>query len=121
GGLNEFRVQGNYHPNAKLALTAVHLWDRFNLNHQVFNVQVGSYGSSYSFNRFLTTSALFQVNSIEEHPLSMNLRLRYTYRPDSDLFVIYNLGSQFNSLAAGNPVLAQERRLSIKFTYSFVR
>jgi hypothetical protein len=35
--------------------------------------------------------------------------------------VIYNLGNQFNSLAAGNPVLTQEKRLSIKFTYSFLR
>lgn len=121
GGLNEFRVQGNYHLNAKLAFNAVNLWDRFDLNHQIFNVQVGSFGTSYSFNRFITTSALLQLNSIEDHPLSMNLRLRYRYRADSDLFVIYNLGSQFNSLAAGNPVLAQERRLSIKFTYSFVR
>lgn len=121
GGLNEFRVGGTYHANAKFALSAVNLWDRFDLNHQIYNAQVGSFGSSYSFNRFLTTSALLQLNSIEDHPLSMNLRLRYRYRPDSDLFVIYNLGSQFNSLAAGNPVLTQERRLSIKFTYSFVR
>jgi len=82
---------------------------------------VGSYGASYSFNRFVTTSALVQVNSIDQHPWSTNIRLRYTYRPDSDLFVIYNLGNQFNSLAAGNPVLTQEKRLSIKFTYSFLR
>jgi hypothetical protein len=47
--------------------------------------------------------------------------LRYTYRPDSDLFVIYNIGNQFNSLSAGNPVLLQEKRLSIKLTYSFLR
>lgn len=51
----------------------------------------------------------------------MNLRLRYNYRPDSDLYVIYNVGSQFNSIAAGNPVLLRERRLSVKFTYSFLR
>src|SRR5579859_633347 len=121
GDLNEFRVRGKYHPNTHLSFSASHTWDRFNLNNTVFNIQVGSYGASYSFNRFVTTSALVQVNSIDEHPWSTNIRLRYTYRPDSDLFVIYNLGNQFNSLAAGNPVLTQEKRLSIKFTYSFLR
>ena len=121
GHLNEFRIRANYHPTPRATFSAVHTWDRFDLNRQIYNVQVGSFSSSYSFNRFLTTSALFQVNSIEDHPLSVNLRLRYNYRPDSDLFVIYNLGSQFNSLAAGNPVLTREKRLSIKFTYSFSR
>ncbi len=84
-------------------------------------MHIGSLNSSYSFNRFLTTSALAQVNTIEKNPVSVNFRLRYTYRPDSDLFVIYNLGSQFNSIAAGNPVLLREQRLTVKLTYSFLR
>lgn len=121
GGLNELRAGAKYRPNTHLSFSTSHTWDRFNLNNTIFNVQVGAYGAGYSFNRFVTTSALVQVNSIDEHPWSMNLRLRYTYRPDSDLFVIYNLGNQFNSLAAGNPTLTQEKRLSIKFTYSFLR
>ncbi len=66
-------------------------------------------------------SMLAQVNTIEKNPVSVNFRLRYTYRPDSDLFVIYNLGSQFNSIAAGNPVLLREQRLTVKLTYSFLR
>jgi hypothetical protein len=51
----------------------------------------------------------------------LNFRLRYTYRPDSDVFVIYNLGSQFNSLAAGNPVLTREQRFTVKLSYSFLK
>ena len=31
--------------------------------------------------------------------VSANLRLRYNYRPDSDLYVIYNVGTQFASIA----------------------
>jgi len=31
------------------------------------------------------------------------------------------VGSQFNSLAAGNPILSREQRLTVKFTYSFIR
>jgi hypothetical protein len=121
GTLNEFRVRGTYHANAHLSFNAVPEWDRFKLNNQIYDVKVGSAGASYSFNRFVTTSALVQLNSVDQNPWSLNLRLRYTYRPDSDLFVIYNIGNQFNSLAAGNPVLAQQKRLSIKLTYSFLR
>lgn len=121
GTLNELRIRGTYHPNAHLSFFAVPEWDRFKLNNQIYDVKVGSAGASYSFNRFVTTSALVQLNSVDENPWSLNLRLRYTYRPDSDLFVIYNIGNQFNSLAAGNPVLLQQKRLSIKLTYSFSR
>ncbi len=121
GTLNEFRIRGTYHANAHLSFSATPEWDRFKLNNQIYDVKVGSAGASYSFNRFVTTSALVQLNSVDEHPWSLNLRLRYSYRPDSDLFVIYNIGNQFNSLAAGNPVLLQEKRLSIKMTYSFLR
>jgi hypothetical protein len=121
GTLNEFRVHGTYHANAHFSFSAIPEWDRFKLNNQTYDVKVGSGGASYSFNRFVTTSALVQLNSVDQHPWSLNLRLRYTYRPDSDLFVIYNIGNQFNSLAAGNPVLLQEKRLSIKLTYSFLR
>jgi hypothetical protein len=121
GTLNELRVRGTYHANRHLSMSATPEWDRFKLNNQTYDVKVGSCGVSYSFNRFVTTSALVQLNSVDVNPWSLNLRLRYTYRPDSDLFVIYNIGNQFNSLAAGNPVLLQEKRLSIKLTYAFLR
>ena len=97
------------------------VWNVFERFGTFYNVYVGSGTAGYSFSRFLTTSALVQVNSVDNHPVSVNLRLRYTYRPDSDLFVIYNVGSQFNSIAAGNPVLTQERRLTVKLTYSYLR
>lgn len=121
GRLNEFRTRTSYRPNPKISLSTVHTWDRFHFPEGVFNVHVGSVNGSYSFNRFLTTSLLFQVNSIDRNPLSMNFRLRYNYRPDSDLFIIYTLGNQFNSLAAGNPVLTREQRFVVKFTYSLLK
>jgi len=34
---------------------------------------------------------------------------------------VFNDGPQFNSLSAGNPVLTRDRRLSVKWTYSFLR
>jgi hypothetical protein len=121
GRLNEFRVRASYRPTAKISVAGENTWDRFRFGAQIYDVQVGALKLSYSFNRLLTTSALAQVNTIEKNPLSVNFRLRYNYSPDSDLFVVYTLGSQFNSLAAGNPVLLRQQRLSVKFTYSFLR
>src|SRR5216683_2623189 len=121
GRLNEFRTRASYRPAPKISIATVHTWDRFRFDQGIFNVHIGSINGSYSFSRFLTTSLLIQVNSIDKNPVSMNFRLRYNYRPDSDLFVIYTLGNQFNSLAAGNPVLTREQRFTVKYTYSFLK
>jgi len=99
----------------------VHEWDRFTFPQGLFHVHLGSVNTSYSFSRFLTTSVLFQVNSIDKNPVSANFRLRWNYRPDSDFFVIYTLGNQFNSIAAGNPILTREQRFTVKYTYSFLK
>jgi hypothetical protein len=82
---------------------------------------VGSVSTSYSFSRFLTSACLVPWNSIDPRLLSLSLRFRFKYRPDSDLFVVYNLGHQFGSLEAGNPVVSRGRRLVVKLTYSFRR
>ena len=121
GRLNEFRTRTSYRPTPKISIATVHTWDRFRFPQGNFNVHIGSINGSYSFSRFLTTSLLIQVNSIDKNPVSMNFRLRYNYRPDSDLFVIYTLGNQFNSLAAGNPILTREQRFTVKYTYSFLK
>lgn len=121
GTLNEFRITQTYHPTTRISFIGSETWNRFRLANQPYDVYVASSTAGYSFNRFLTTSAIVQVNTVENRPVSVNLRLRYTYRPGSDFFVIYNVGSQFNSIAAGNPVLTEERRLTVKFTYSFLR
>ncbi len=42
-----------------------------------------------------------------------NLRLRYNYRPDSDVFVVYNVGTRFASLAAANPEQLREQRFAV--------
>jgi hypothetical protein len=44
---------------------------------------------------------------------------RYNYRPDSDLYVIYNVGTQFASIAPANPPQVRETRFAVKWTYSF--
>jgi hypothetical protein len=120
GRLNEAHVSITYHPQPRLAMAASEGWDHFRFS-RIYDVHVGSLNSSYSLSRFLTASGLVQWNSVYPRPLSLSLRLRFNYRPDSDLFVVYTVGNQFGTLQAGNPVVTRGKRLAVKLTYSFLR
>lgn len=72
-----------------------------------------------SFSRFLTFTSLIQVDTSNTQAVSANVRLRYNYRPDSDLYVIYNVGTQFASIAPENHPQIREARFAMKWTYSF--
>ena len=120
GKLNEFRVRATYRPTAKFSASLVQTWNRFRLPQGNFSVDLASLQGNYSFSRFLSLSSTLQMDTANTQAVSANIRLRYNYRPDSDLFVIYNLGTQFVSLAAANPEQIRETRFAIKFTYSFL-
>src|SRR5215472_7626408 len=120
GTLNEFRVRATYRPTARFSASLVQTWNRFRLPQGNFSVDLASLQGSYSFSRFLSLSSTLQMDTANTQAVSANIRLRYNYRPDSDLFVIYNLGTQFVSLAAANPQQIRETRFAIKFTYSFL-
>ena len=47
------------------------------------------------------------------------MEMQDNYRSDSDLYIIYNLGTQFASLAATNLQQVRETRFAVKYTYSF--
>ena len=121
GTLNEFSVGANYRPMAKFSVSASETWDRFRLplpdGH--FSVVLASLQGNYSFNRFLTFTSLLQMNTLNTQAVSANLRLRYNYRPDSDLYIVYNIGTQFASIAPENPPQVRETRFTVKWTYSF--
>ncbi len=121
GTLNEFRIRANYRPNAKFSISASETWDRFRLPlpNGNFSVVLASLQGNYSFNRFLTFTSLIQMDTSDTQAVSANLRLRYNYRPDSDLYIIYNVGTQFASLAPANPPQVRETRFAVKYTYSF--
>ena len=121
GTLNEFRVQANYRPTAKFSISASETWDRFRLPllNGNFSVVLASLQGNYSFNRFLTFTSLIQMDTSNTQAVSANLRLRYNYRPDSDLYIIYNVGTQFASIAPANPPQVRETRFAVKWTYSF--
>jgi hypothetical protein len=69
----------------------------------------------------LNLTTFLQADTGQLQAASANIRLRYTFRPDSDLYVIYNNGTRFQSLVAGNPALVREQRFAIKGTYSWSR
>ena len=80
---------------------------------------LASLQGSYSFNRFLTFTSLAQIDTSNTQAASAGFRLRYNYRPDSDLYVIYNEGTQFASIAPANPPQVRETPFAVKWTYSF--
>jgi hypothetical protein len=121
GTLNEFRVRVNYRPTAKFSISASETWDRFQLPlpNGNFSIVLASLQGNYSFNRFLTFTSVIQLDTSNTQAVSANLRLRYNYRPDSDLYVIFNEGTQFTSIAPANPPQVRETKFAVKWTYSW--
>ena len=121
GHLNETRVRWTYRPNARLSFIFGQQWNRFRLPlpNGNFSVVFGSLQTNYSLSRFLTLSSLLQMNTANNQAASANIRLRWNYRPDSDLYLIYTAGQRFASLTADNPMQLYEHRFAIKYTYSW--
>jgi hypothetical protein len=121
GRLNEARVGATYRAKERLSFNVTDQWNRFRLPIAGgdFSVLVGSLQANYSFSRFLTLSTLLQADTANTKAASANIRLRWNYRPDSDLYVIYTAGQTFASLVAANPPQYYQNRLAIKLTYSW--
>jgi hypothetical protein len=123
-------VRATYRANQRLAFAFSEQWNRFHLlvtdgtvgsvpRADNFSVVFGSLETDYAFSRFLSLSTILQMNTADAQAASANIRLRWNYRPDSDLYVIYTAGQKFASLAAANPAQFYENKFVIKYTYSF--
>jgi len=121
GTLNEFRVGTTYRANKRLSMSMNPHWNRFRLpvSGGDFSVVFGALETDYAFSRFLSLSTVVQVDTANAQAVSANIRLRWNYRPDSDLYVIYTAGQQFASLAATNPTEFYQHRFVVKYTYSW--
>src|SRR2546425_9733613 len=121
GHLNEARVRATYRAKERLSFSFSQQWNRFRLALPGgnFSVVVGSFQTNYSFSRFLSLSTLLQMDTANTQAASANIRLRWNYRPDSDLYVIYTAGQRFASLAAANPAQFTQNRFAVKWTYSW--
>ena len=130
GRLNELRLRTTYRANQRLAFGFSEQWNKFHLGvtdgtagaipaFQNFSVVFGSLETDYAFSRFVSLSTVLQMDTANAQGASANIRLRWNYRPDSDLYVIYTAGQRFASLAAMNPEQFYEHRFVVKYTYSF--
>jgi hypothetical protein len=121
GSLNEFRVRATYRTSERLSFSVGPQWNRFRLPipYGNFSVVFGALETDYAFSRFLSLSTILQVDTANPQAASANIRLRWNYRPDSDLYVIYTAGQKFASLASVNPAQFYENRFAVKYTYSF--
>jgi hypothetical protein len=130
GRLNEARIRATYRASPRLAFSFSEQWNRFHLlvtdgsvgampQARDFSVVFGTLETDYAFSRFLSLSTILQMDTANAQGASANVRLRWNYRPDSDLYVIYTAGQKFASLAAANPAQFYEHRFVVKYTYSF--
>src|SRR5581483_234522 len=121
GTLKTAGVTAQYRPNAHLALAINNTLNMFRLTERNFNIELAGLQVSYAFTRFLNLTTFLQADTAQIKAASANVRLRYTFRPDSDLYLIYNLGTRFQSLVPGNPLPVREEKLALKVTYSWSR
>jgi hypothetical protein len=110
GHLNTATLLAQYRRNPHLALALNDTLNSFRLPQANFNIDLTGVQIRYAFNRFLNVTTFGQADTAQTQAVSANFRIRYTFRPDSDLHVIYNVGSRFQSLAAGNPMQVARRR-----------
>ena len=121
GHLNELAFNAQYRPGAHLALATNNTLNSFRLPQGNFDILLSGLQVSYAFNRLVNLTTFLQANTADREAMSANIRLRYTYRPDSDLYVIYNQGSRFQSLNPQNQTPLREARFAVKVTYSWSR
>jgi hypothetical protein len=121
GTLKSATVNAQYRPSAHLALGINDTLNVFRLPQGNFDIELAGLQASYAFNRFLNLSTFLQADTSQLQAASANIRLRYTYRPDSDLYVIYNAGTRFQSLVPGNPLVVRQQKFVLKATYSWSR
>ena len=121
GRLNEATLNAQYRPGEHLALALNNTWNAFRLPQANFKVVLSGLQASYAFNRFVNLTTFVQSNTADHEAVSANIRLRYTYRPDSDLYVIYNVGSAFQSLTGQNLMQLRQSRFAVKITYAWTR
>lgn len=121
GTLRTGGVGAEYRPNAHLDLAINDTLNTFRLPQGNFKVDLAGLQVSYAINRFLNATTFFQVDTSQTQAASVNFRIRYTFRPDSDIYFIYNAGTRFEAITAGNPENVRQQKIALKITYSWTR
>jgi hypothetical protein len=102
-----------WRPNSHLLLDLLESYNKVRLREGDFSTSLFAGRVNYNFSRKLLTSALVQLNSAARLSV-INVRLRYIYRPNSDLFVIYN---QSTGAGLERPTYSFQIKLTRDFTF----
>ena len=102
-----------FRPNAHLLFDFSDSFNSVRLPQGEFTTNLVAGRVNYNFSRKLLTSALMQLNSAARLS-AINIRLRYIYKPNSDLFVIYN---QTTGASLERPSYSFQVKLTRDFTF----
>jgi hypothetical protein len=107
--------RGRFNAGSQLSLEPAYLLNVVDLAEGSFTSQLIGSRVTYTMTPMMFTSALLQYNS-SSHDVSANVRLRWEYRPGSELFVVFN--EDRDTLARRFPALAN-RALIVKINRLF--
>lgn len=111
GDKNSYRTGARLQAGAHFLADLVWTRDNVHLRSGAFRTNLVSTRLLYAFSPVMSVNALIQYNS-DLREYSSNIRFNYTYKPLSDLFLVYN-----EKRAPGGNVT--ERALIAKLTYIF--
>lgn len=100
-------------PNEHVLLALEESYNQVYLPGGDFSTSLLALRASYNFTRQWLSDVFLQVNT-EASLTGVNARLRYLYRPDSDVFLIYNA-------ATGRGLERPSNQLQLKITYYYGR
>ena len=107
--------RGRMNAGSRLSLEPAYLLNVVDLAEGSFTSHLVGSRVTYTMTPLMFASALLQYNS-SSHAVSANVRLRWEYRPGSELFVVYN--EDRDTLARRFPALAN-RALIVKINRLF--
>jgi hypothetical protein len=113
GKRDEISGEVSFRPNAHLLFDFTNSFNSIRLPQGDFTTNLFAGRVNYNFSRKLLTSALMQVNSAARLS-AINIRLRYIYKPNSDLFVVYN---QTTGAGLERPSYSFQIKLTRDFTF----
>jgi hypothetical protein len=106
-------VGAEFRPTPNLSFEPSMEWSRISLpGAPAFSTKELNTELNYSFNQQWLTRSTFLLNS-QDKEYTFNFRLNYIYRPENDLFIVYN---ETRAYGAGRALL--NRALIVKLTYS---
>ena len=113
GKRDEISAGASFRPNAHLLFDFTDSFNSVRLPQGKFTTNLLAGRVNYNFSRKLLTSALLQLNSAARLS-TINIRVRYIYKPNSDFFVIYN---QTTGAGLERPSYSFQVKLTRDFTF----